>query len=86
MFIMFTSGEGLVIFPSLDRHWAAMARFCVEKSKDCPKMCIINSKMLASRLGTAISAMGCGTGGTPALCWAHVLCMLKKNRISMVNP
>ena len=62
---MSTSDEGLVIF----RHWAAMARFCVEKSKDCPKMCIINSKMLASRLGTAMAAMGCGTGGTPALCW-----------------
>lgn len=60
MFIMFTSGEGLVIFPS---SMAAigpplgplMARFCVEKSKDCPKMCIIISKMLAPRL--AVPAM-----------------------------
>jgi len=73
---MSTSGEGLVIFRH-GRHWAAMARFCVEKSKDCPKMCIINSKMLASRLGTAMAAMGCGTGGTPALCWLRVVYVKK---------
>ena len=38
--------------PVVNFVMVAMARRCGEKSKECLKMCIINSKMLGSRLRT----------------------------------